>query len=290
MEYYNPNDNSTKRYAAIAVVVFMAVVAFAVSFLSITVTKQKTPPVIIEFVADQTIEEEKVETPKEEPKQPPKPKERGKVNTIPAEVPEDKRVGSVETPDTPQEVKDEDPLVHTTEAEEPQSAATQGNEEKNLTLNPRASFPVSDSPSSQTIPAGSKFVPQGDTETKSGDGVGDNITGKDPNDQGEIYNLAGFAELRMDKESRGVEYLHKPEQILSVVREVQVNVRLEVKADGTVDPDKVSVVSDNTTTTDVKIRQAAVESAKKSTFKPGKVSVEYIIYVFKPMPLEDCQA
>ena len=284
MEYYNPNDNSSKRYAAIAVVIFMVMVALAVGFLTITVVPYNhRPQVVIEFVADQTEEEQKDEEPKEKPKQTPKPQEKGKVNTIPAEVPEDKRVGSVETPDTPKEVKDEDPLVHTTEAEEPQSAATQGQEEKNQTLNPLASFQASDTPSSERVPAGSKFAPQGDAENKKGDGVGDNIAGEDDNDQGETDNLAGFAELRMDKESRGTEYLHKPELIPSVVREVQVNVRLEVNADGTVDSEKVSVVSVDTTTTDEKIRQAALEAAKKSTFKPGKVSVEYIIYVFKPM-------
>lgn len=283
MEYYNPNDNSTKWYAAIAVIVFMGVVAYAVSFISIIVTQSERPPVIIEFVAEEMQIEEIKEDPKPQPKQKPKPKEKGKVNTIPAEVPEDKRVGSVETPDTPKDTPDEDPLVHTKEAEETQSAEVKGQEEKTQTLNPRASFQASEIQSSETTPAGNKFAPMGDVESRHGEGKGDNLTGDDDNDQGEIYNITGFAELRMDKESRGVEYLHKPEQSLSVVREVQVNVRLEVKKDGKVDPNTVTVVSDDTTTTDADIRKAAVESAKKSTFKPGKESVEYIIYVFKPI-------
>lgn len=67
MEYYNPIDYSSKRYAAVITVVVMAVVALAVSYITIEVepTEEASMVVAIEYVEP----EEVVENPKPQPTQ-----------------------------------------------------------------------------------------------------------------------------------------------------------------------------------------------------------------------------
>lgn len=278
MEYYNPNDNTTKQYAAIAVIVFMAVVAFAVSYISITVTPSTRPPVLIELVAEESSEEEKVEEPKKQPK--PAPKQTSEKSTMPAEVPVESKTGSVATPDTPTE-PDEDPLVHTNEAEETQSAATKGEDEANHTTNPNALFPVNNNPSSDVVPSGNPKKPEGTEESDKGDGEGDNLAGEDSFDAGDLKNNPGFAQFDDKLSLRGCTYLHISDRPVSISQEVDVNVRVKVEPDGKVS--EAVVESRGTSTTDEDIRSLAKECAKGTTFKPGQVETYgYILYHFVP--------
>ncbi len=278
MEYYNPNDNTTKQYAAIAVIVFMAVVAFAVSYISITVTPSTRPPVLIELVAEESLEEEKVEEPKKQPK--PTPKQKSEKSTMPAEVPVESKTGSVATPDTPTE-PDEDPLVHTNEAEETQSAATKGEDVVNQTINPNAMFPVNNNPSSDVVPSGNPKKPEGTEESDKGDGEGDNIAGEDSFDAGDPRNNPGFAHFDDKLRLRGYTYLHISGRHVSLSQEVYVNVLVKVEPNGKVS--EAVVVSDKTTTTDEDIRSLAKECAEGTTFKPGQVETYgYILYHFEP--------
>lgn len=272
MEYYNPNDNSTKRYAAIAVVLFMAILAFAVSFISISVTASNDVPVLIEFemAEEEVIEEVKKVTPK------PKPKERGKVSTIPAEVPKDSKVGAVETPEKPK-VADKDPLVHTKEAETTQSAQVSGEDEKSQTLNNAALFTMSEETSTEEVAGGSHFDPLGDKETKKGDGKGNNLVGDDDDDTGDTSNDLGYCIMSNSLKSRGYESLPKPDTTYN--KRGAVAVRINVNTRGEVG--SAVAINRGSTTNDSNLRRLAEEAAKDAKFKPADYeSQDTITYFF----------
>jgi TonB family protein len=271
MEYYNPNDNSTKRYAAIAVVLFMAILAFAVSFISISVTASNDVPVLIEFemAEEEVTEEVKKVTPK------PKPKERGKVSTIPAEVPKDSKVGAVETPEKPK-VADKDPLVHTKEAETTQSAQVSGEDEKSQTLNNAALFTMSEETSTEEVAGGSHFDPLGDKETKKGEGKGNNPVGDDDDDTGDTKNNLGYAKADNKLEIRGYESLPEPRKIYTEPGEVVVRIKVNTRGE-VVSAEAITLES----TYDSKLWQLAEEAAKGAKFKPADYESEgTITYVF----------
>jgi TonB family protein len=271
MEYYNPNDNSTKRYAAIAVVLFMAILAFAVSFISISVTASNDVPVLIEFemAEEEVTEEVKKVTPK------PKPKERGKVSTIPAELPVESKVGAVATPDKPKSV-DKDPLVHTEEAKTTTSAQVTGEDDKSQTLNNAALFTMSESTSTEEVAGGSHFDPLGDKETKKGEGSGNNLTGKDDSDAGDTSNNLGYRNISQSLRTRGYESLPEPRKIYTEPGEVVVKVKVNTRGE-VVSAEAITLKS----TYDSKLWQLAEEAAKKSKFKPADYESEgTITYVF----------
>ena len=272
MEYYNPNDNSTKQYAAIAVILFMALLAIAVSFISITVTPSSDTIVLIEI---ETAEEEEVEEEVKKVAPRPKPREKGKVSTVPAELPEDKRVGAVETPDKPKTV-DKDLLVHNKEAENTESAQTKGEDEKSQTLNNNALFPQSESTSTDEVASGSHFDPLANEETKKGDGTGHNLTGADENDAGETTNKLGYARLDTELKNRGCDDLPLPATTYNESGEVVVKVT--VKPDGSVKSAEAITLE---STYNSVLWKLAEEAAMKARFKPSSdYSEGKITYIF----------
>ena len=58
MEYYNPIDNASRRYAAVITIVVMAIAAVLMSFVSIDVriVPLSTSPLEIHFVEEEVVE------------------------------------------------------------------------------------------------------------------------------------------------------------------------------------------------------------------------------------------
>lgn len=151
MEYYNPIDYSSKRYAAVITVVVMAVVALAVSYITIEVEPTEEAPMVvaIEYVEP----EEVVENP---PKPKPAPAERQKI----------------ENP------KPQPTQAYENVAKDNTRNQTSGNEEKMQTVNQQALFkPTAGTTPDEEVVHGNRLAPEGDTESHKGEGTGLNVIG-----------------------------------------------------------------------------------------------------------------
>lgn len=151
MEYYNPIDYSSKRYAAVITVVVMAVVALAVSYITIEVepTEEASMVVAIEYVEP----EEVVENP---PKPKPAPAERPKIENS----------------------KPQPTQAYENVAKDNTRNQTSGNEEKMQTVNQQALFkPTAGTTPDEEVVHGNRLAPEGDTESHKGEGTGLNVIG-----------------------------------------------------------------------------------------------------------------
>lgn len=233
MEYYNPNDNSTKRYAALATIAVMGLIALAVSFISISVSLEprRVADVVVEFA-------EEPEKPVEKPK--PKPVAKAKPST------------DVRKDNSPAHVKES--------KEEPKSAQAKGEDEKTQTSNPKALFNLTEPLSTESVATGNSVAPDGDAESRHGEGQG--------------YNLEGTDQLDEGLKGRGLrEALPMPRTAYNTAGEVVV--RVEVDANGHVVSATMVKGSDQT------LIDLAIEAAKKAKFKKGdKTSVGTITYGF----------
>lgn len=151
MEYYNPIDYSSKRYAAVITVVVMAVVALAVSYITIEVEPTEEAPMVvaIEYVEP----EEVIENP---PKTKPAPAERPKI----------------ENP------KPQPTQAYENVAKDNTRNQTSGNEEKMQTVNQQALFkPTAGTTPDEEVIHGNRLAPEGDAESHKGEGTGLNVIG-----------------------------------------------------------------------------------------------------------------
>ena len=151
MEYYDPIDHTSKRYAAVITLVVMTACALLLSLVNIEVLVRDAivPPLEIEF-----IEEPAVEEPKPEVQQ-----------SAPTDVRRDRAPAHVEM------------------AQREQSAQTEGKAEKTETINPNALFkPVAGN--SEPVATGNRLAPDGEEERHKGEGVGYNLQGSDQLDAG----------------------------------------------------------------------------------------------------------
>lgn len=151
MEYYNPIDYSSKRYAAVITVVVMAVVALAVSYITIEVepTEEASMVVAIEYVEPEEVVEN-----------PPKPK------PAPAERPK------MENP------KPQPTQAYENVAKDNTRNQTSGNEEKMQTVNQQALFkPTAGTTPDEEVVHGNRLAPEGDAESHKGEGTGLNVIG-----------------------------------------------------------------------------------------------------------------
>lgn len=151
MEYYNPIDYSSKRYAAVITVVVMAVVALAVSYITIEVepTEEASMVVAIEYVEPEEVVEN-----------PPKPK------PAPAELPK------IENP------KPQPTQAYENVAKDNTRNQTSGNEEKMQTVNQQALFkPTAGTTPDEEVVHGNRLAPEGDAESHKGEGTGLNVIG-----------------------------------------------------------------------------------------------------------------
>lgn len=152
MEYYNPIDRSSKRYAAIITAVVMLGVALLVSFIEVEVVTapKATPPleIVFEEVAAQ-----------EEPKRVPQ-------QSAPTDQRRDLRPAHVE------------------EAKTESSNQTSGEAERTETVNPNALFKPTVGNSAETVLTGNRLAPDGEKEQNRGEGTGYNLQGTDQLDAG----------------------------------------------------------------------------------------------------------
>lgn len=157
MEYYNPNDNSTKRYAAISTLVVVALFVIVACFISITVipSVRSMPNVIVEFV-----------TP-----------------TVDEEVIEEERVAMKSVGDV--NAKDKQIVNQPKESPTPRSQEAKGEDEVTENVKPqidkRALFNNADvvgTTATQTVVTGSN-AQQGDTDKSHGKGGGSDFEGYD---------------------------------------------------------------------------------------------------------------
>ena len=151
MEYYDPIDHTSKRYAAVITLVVMTACALLLSLVNIEVLVRDAivPPLEIEF-----IEEPAVEEPKPEVQQ-----------------------------SAPTDVRRDRAPAHVEKAQREQSAQTEGKAEKTETINPNALFkPVAGN--SDPVATGNRLAPDGEQERHKGEGVGYNLQGSDQLDAG----------------------------------------------------------------------------------------------------------
>lgn len=234
MEYYNPNDNHTKHYAAIGTIVVVGLIGWLASYITISVTLKERGEAEVVVAFDEVVEEETEEL------DPPKTQHQSRPST---------------------DTRNSDSPAHVEESkEEPKSVQTKGNEPKTQTVNPNALFNPTESLSTQSVATGNSLAPEGDNDSRSGEGNG--------------YNLEGTDQLDEGLKGRGLrEALPMPRTAYNTAGKVVV--RVEVDANGNV----VSVTTkegSNQTLIDL-----AKEAAWKAKFKKGdKTSVGTITYVF----------
>lgn len=150
MEYYNPIDNSSKRYAAAVTLAVMVLVGVLISQLSIIVE--------LRSAEDYAIEIEYVE-----------PEE--------ASQPDRQEVAKVEQPKTTNSRTDSK-QAYEQESKDNTRNQTSGQEEQTQTLNPNALFkPTAGTTADQEVVHGNRLAPEGESESHKGEGTGLNVIG-----------------------------------------------------------------------------------------------------------------
>ena len=232
MEYYNPNDNRSKRYAAIALIVVLVVFVSILSFVSISV--EPSPPRDLMISVDVTASnEEPEEIEREEEK-------KEKKEVIQNVAKGDERV---------KERVDKPSPANTKPAEEPKSEAVNGKAEETQTKNPHASFDPSLALSTERVSAGSRSAEEADEETRNGGGSGQDLEGTDNLSQG--------------LQNRGLrEALPKPAKTYNVAGKIIVRARVDKL--GNVVHAEYSL--GGSTTQDSTLMKLAIEAALKAKF------------------------
>lgn len=154
MEYYNPIDRTSRRYAAVVTAVVMLGAGAAVGLIDVEVplVDRESPPIEVVFV--------------EEPE--------------PAPAPEK----PVEQQSAPTDQRRDVAPAHVEEAKVEESAATEGEAEVVETINPNALFRPSVGNTEESVAAGNRLAPDGDEEQHHGTGAGYNLQGTDQLDAG----------------------------------------------------------------------------------------------------------
>lgn len=150
MEYYNPINNSSKRYAAVITIVVMALISFVVSYITIDVVPHHSEELV---VAIEYLEPEEVV---EEPKAKPQPVEQPKTSN-----PQPK----------PQQAHENEAKVNT-------SNQTSGKAEQTETIDPRKLFkPTAGTTPDEEVVHGNRLAPEGENDSHKGEGTGLNTIG-----------------------------------------------------------------------------------------------------------------
>ena len=150
MEYYNPIDNSSKRYAAAVTLAVIGLVGVLISQLSIIVELRNAE--------DYAIEIEYVE-----------PEE--------ASQPDRQEVAKVEQPKTTNSRTDSK-QAYEQESKDTTRNQTSGQEVQTQTLNPNALFkPTAGTTADQEVVHGNRLAPEGESESLKGEGTGRNVIG-----------------------------------------------------------------------------------------------------------------
>ena len=152
MEYYDPIDRTSKRYAALVTVVVMLGGSLLLGLIKIDVSRfdRLSPPLEIVFETEAVAEE------------PPR--------VVQQSAPTDQR-------------RDRAP-AHVEEAKREYSNQTSGEAEKTETVNPNALFKPTVGNSAESVPEGNRLAPDGAEERNRGAGTGYNLQGTDQLDAG----------------------------------------------------------------------------------------------------------
>lgn len=152
MEYYDPIDHTSRRYAGAVTAVLLALCAFVLWLGEVVVHPSASvePPLEILFEELQEVEEPDLP-------QGPKPSE---------DVRNDLRPAHVEAAATES------------------SSQTSGEAERTETINPNALFKPTAGNSSESVPEGNRLAPDGAAESDKGTGTGYNLQGSDQLDAG----------------------------------------------------------------------------------------------------------
>jgi TonB family protein len=151
MEYYNPIDNSSKRYAAAVTLAVLAIIGVLISQLSIIVElrNEQNFDILIEYV---------------EPEEPEQPDTK-------------QRVAKVEQPKTTNSRTDSK-QAYEQESKDNTRNQTSGKQEQTQTINPNALFkPTAGTTPDQEVVHGNRLAPEGDSESHKGEGTGLNVIG-----------------------------------------------------------------------------------------------------------------
>lgn len=245
MEYYNPNDNSTKRYAAITTLVVLALFVIVACFISITVipSERSIVSAVVEVVA---LPEDKAEEEK-------KPIENRPIGDVTA--------------------KDKQTIHQPKESPEPKSQASKGEDKVTENVQPQVNqqalfvADVVGTTATDAVSTGSNPV-QGDTNKNSGNSGG-------PDSEGDNRLSEGLRNRGLARP------LGEPEKDYD--EEGIVVVRVTVAPDGRViNAETIKLESVNDTE---KLRKLAIEAAldpQKTMFKPSDgETVGTITYEFK---------
>lgn len=152
MEYYDPIDRTSKRYAALVTALVMLGGGLLLGMIEIDIShiERVSPPLEIIFEAEV------------EPEVPPR--------VVQQSAPADQR-------------RDRAP-AHVEEARREASNQTTGEAEKTETVNPNALFKPTVGNSSESVATGNRLAPDGEAERDRGEGSGYNLQGTDQLDAG----------------------------------------------------------------------------------------------------------
>lgn len=233
MEYYNPNDNNTKRYAAIATLAVLALFVIAACFITFEVvySPHSRETIVLELEQPQTEDDD---APEEEEQRP-------VGDTTAKDEQTEHKVVESETPQ-PKESKGEDEVTERVDRQVDQRTLFEAD--------------VVSTTTDETVATGSNST-QGENDKDSGKGDG-------PDSNGGYEVSAGLR-------NRGIRdggSLPPPEGYKSNTSGF-VEVNITVDANGNVIPESVSVKEGNmakTTTKDPELRKAAMDAAKKAKF------------------------
>lgn len=153
MEYYDPIDHTSKRFAAVVSAVVMALIAVVICFARIDIH----PLIVAEPPLEILLEEQE-------------------------EVVEQRDMDH--SPKLSEDVRNDYRPAHVEEARTEQSQQTSGEAEKTQTVNPNALFKPTTGNSAETLPEGNRLAPDGDRESHKGEGAGYNLQGSDLLDAG----------------------------------------------------------------------------------------------------------
>ena len=151
MEYYDPIDHTSKRYAAVITAVVMLGGGLLLSLINIDIgsVERVYPPLEIGFM-------------EAEPEVPPR--------VVQQSAPTDQR-------------RDRAP-AHVEKSTTESSNQTSGEAERTETLNPNALFKPTVGNSEESVPTGNRLAPDGAEERNRGEGTGYNLQGTDQLDAG----------------------------------------------------------------------------------------------------------
>lgn len=234
MEYYDSKEHMPRYCAVVITFVVMAAVAYLVGLITIVVEPKPKDDIesVVEIVAEEAVEE------------PPKPKVKQS---------------------SPSEVRHSKAPAHVEEAPKEQMQQAQGEDVKTETLNPNALFNPTLGNVPDELPEGNRLAPDGQTESRSGEGQG--------------YNLEGTDQLDAGLKGRGLrEGLPRPNLGYNTDGTVVVYVTIDSKGNVT----SAEVRDKGTTTKDATLHRLAREAALKAKFNVSSKLSEggYITYKF----------